>query len=430
MPSLWPHGGLWRHPDFLRLWAAQVISAFGSRITRTALPVIAVLSLSGSPMEVALLAAITAGPAVLIGLVAGGPVDRSRKRPILIAADVVRAIAVGTVPVAAWLDALTVAHIYVVAVIVGAASALFHITDVAFLPALVGRRHIVDGNAKLEATEAIAEITGPGAAGILISVFGAPLAVLIDAATYVWSALFLRAIRQPEAPPANSEEALHWRRDVAVGMRTIMGNPLVRPLFLAAACSTVGSGFFMALYMIYTLSTLALGTAAVGLIIGVGGIGALGGALVSRRLPVRLGLGPAMIVALTVNELSGLLIPLAGYVSRPLTLSFLISHQLFGDGFRVAYAIHAVSVRQTVLPLAVLGRVNAAFQLMSGFLLPAGALAAGVLAETLGVHAAIWIGSGAGLIAPLVLLCSPIRTLRTMPAGEHETDGTLTRTVD
>ena len=195
LDAFWPRGGLWRHRDFLRLWAAQSVSAVGTRITRTALPVIAVLSLAGSPADVAFLAALTYGPTFVVGLVAGGWVDRSDKRRILVGADLVRALAVATVPVAAWLGLLGVAHVCAVAIVVGAATALFQIADVALLPRLVEAERLVEGNSKIAATEAFAEVTGPAAAGFLIQWLGAPLAVLIDAASYVWSAAFLRTLR-------------------------------------------------------------------------------------------------------------------------------------------------------------------------------------------------------------------------------------------
>ncbi|MBC7974166.1 MAG: MFS transporter, partial [Myxococcales bacterium] len=183
--------GLWRHADFLRLWAAQVVSAFGSRITRTALPIIAVTTLQQSESVIGVLAAMQLVPGVILAMVAGGFVDRGRKRQILIASDVIRAALVASLTVAWVLGGLTMVHVVVVGAGVGAASALFQITDNAYLPSLIGRRHLAEGNAKLETTEAVAEITGPASAGVLIAALGAPLAVVIDAASYVWSALLL-----------------------------------------------------------------------------------------------------------------------------------------------------------------------------------------------------------------------------------------------
>src|SRR5690348_1687787 len=187
--------GLWRHPDFLRLWAAQAISAFGSRITRTALPIIAVTTLGQPAVVLGVLAAMQLVPGVVLAMLAGGLVDRGRKRRILVTADLIRAGLVASLTLAWALGTLSMVQVVIVGAGVGAASALFQITDLAYLPALIGRRRLVEGNAKLETTEAIAEITGPASAGALIAALGAPLAVVIDAASYLWSAFMLGRIR-------------------------------------------------------------------------------------------------------------------------------------------------------------------------------------------------------------------------------------------
>ncbi|HEU4728089.1 MAG TPA: MFS transporter, partial [Kofleriaceae bacterium] len=251
--------GLWRHANFLRLWAAQVVSAFGSRITRTALPIIAVKTLDQAGTSLGLLAAMQLVPGVFLAMAVGGFVDRGRKRRILIASDLIRAALVGSLTLAWALGALTMIHLIIVGAGVGAATALFQITDVAYLPGLIGRRHLAEGNAKLETTEAIAEITGPASGGALIAALGAPLAVAIDAASYVWSALMLGRIRDadstPPAPTAPAvgvarlvatregatapagdeiEDALPVRtgEDFRIGLRAVFGHPLVRPIVL------------------------------------------------------------------------------------------------------------------------------------------------------------------------------------------------------
>ncbi|HEY6176526.1 MAG TPA: MFS transporter, partial [Kofleriaceae bacterium] len=191
---------LWRHADFLRLWAAQAVSAFGSRITRTALPIIAVVALRQPEAMIGVLAAMQLVPGIFLAMLAGGFVDRGRKRRILIVADLVRGALVASLTLAWELGALSMPQLIIVGAGVGAASALFQITDVAYLPQLIGRRRLAEGNAKLETTEAIAEITGPASAGVLISALGAPGAVVIDALSYLWSAIMLGRIRAADAP--------------------------------------------------------------------------------------------------------------------------------------------------------------------------------------------------------------------------------------
>jgi len=379
----------------------------GTRITRTALPVIAVLSLTGSPMEMAVLASLSYGPGVLVGLLAGGWVDRSRKREILVGADLVRALAVATVPLAAWLGRLEVVQVYVVAVVVGGATALFQIADVALLPRLVPPERLVEGNAKLAATESVAEVTGPALAGVLIQALGAPLAVLLDAASYVWSALFLRSLRHQEKPGGGGE-GTSVLRDLAVGARATLGHPVVGLLVAATGTTMFCAGAFAALYMLYALRTLGLQASTVGVIIGVGGVGALGGTALARALPSRLGLGPTLVSSLLVYQVAGLLIPLAGLPSVPRALApwLLVAHQLVGDAFFMVFFVLATSLRQTLLPRELLGRGNATLQIVTGSLLPLGALAAGSVAGSLGLRETLLAGALLGLTGPALLAAS------------------------
>lgn len=382
----------------------MAISAVGGRITRTALPVIAVGALAASEAESALIGALAWGPGAIIGLVAGGWIDRRSKRALLVWADLVRFVLVITVPIAWWLDALTLWHVALVAGGVGAASALFHITDNTFLPELVGKEELVDANAVIEATDSAAEITGPAAAGLLIGAMGAPVVVLLDAATYLWSAAVLGRIPPRPAPAASTERASIWG-DLRLGVRTVWGDPVVRRLAIAEAISLASLGFFLGLYMVYTLRDLALSEAALGVIIGFGGVGALTGALVASRLAR--GAGRATLATLMlVTHAAAMLIPLA---SGPmwLVLALLVAHQLVGDGARTAYEVLGVTLRQRRLPAELLGRANGAFHAVMTSSLLVGALASAAMAGALGSRTTLWLGLGFGLLAPLPLLSLP-----------------------
>ncbi|HEU0035505.1 MAG TPA: MFS transporter [Kofleriaceae bacterium] len=423
---MFPRTGLWRHADFMRLWAAQTFSAYGSRITRTALPIIAVSTLNQPEAIVSLLMALQLAPGIFVGLSSGGFIDRSRKRRILIAADLVRAIVVGSLTLAWFLGVLSMAHVIVVGALVGGASALFQITDVAYLPTLVRRDQLAEGNSKLESTEAIAEITGPASAGALIAALGAPLVVLIDAASYLWSALMLGRIRAVEdAPtPAQSASMSSTRpgHDLRVGLRAIFRHPIVRPIVISHMVWSISGGFFMALYTLFCLRELGLSETVFGIIVSMGGIGSLGGAIVSRRLVTSIGLGRALLLTSTLSLTCALLIPLAASPatggSYLVVLLFLGAHQVLSDGFSVAFVIQAVTLRQTVLPKHVLGRANAAIHVFTSGLLPIGAILAGVIAELAGTYVAVWVGVLIGLAAPVFLL--PLRSLREMPAGPSD----------
>lgn len=422
--------GLWGHADFLRLWAAQAISAFGSRITRTALPIIAVTTLGQPEAVIGVLAAMQLAPGVVLAMMAGGFVDRGRKRRILIAADLIRAALVASLTLAWALGALSMIQVVLVGAGVGAASALFQITDVAYLPALIDRRRLVEGNAKLETTEAIAEITGPASAGVLIAALGAPLAVAIDAASYLWSAFMLGRIRaaehvhaRPVAPRAATGEPdaallpVRTGEDFRIGLRVVFGHPLVRPIVLTLMVWSIAGGFFMALYTVFCLRELGLSEAMFGVIIAMGGVGSLAGAVLARGLARVLGVGRTLLVTSTLSLACTLFIPIAASgTSHAMTIGFLIAHQLLGDGFAVAFVILAVTLRQTVLPKEVLGRANAAIHVCTAGVLPVSALIAGGLATVIGIRAAVWAGLLIGLVAPILLW--PLRHLRDMPAGD------------
>ncbi|HET7504377.1 MAG TPA: MFS transporter [Kofleriaceae bacterium] len=451
--------GLWHHANFLRLWAAQLVSAFGSRITRTALPIIAVKTLDQPGAILGLLTAMQLVPGVFLAMVAGGFVDRGRKRRILIAADLARAALVGSLTLAWALGGLTMLQLIVVGAGVGAASALFQITDVAYLPGLIGRSHLAEGNAKLETTEAIAEITGPASGGALIAALGAPLAVAIDAASYLWSALMLGRIREgaavseapgdaspglargepaprsgsPGLPAAGDEigeetgdatrdaidDALPVRtgEDFRIGLRAVFGHPLVRPIVLTLMLWSILGGFFMTLYTPYCLRELGLSEATFGVIIAMGGVGSLAGAVTARALARVLGVGWTLFSTAALSLACSLFIPLAASAtSHAMMIGFLVAHQLLSDGFAVAFIVLSVTLRQTVLPRDTLGRANAAVHVCTAGVLPVAALIAGGLSMWIGTRAAVWVGVLIGLVAPIFVW--RLRHLKDMPSGD------------
>jgi hypothetical protein len=426
---------LWRHADFLRLWSAQAVSAFGSRITRTALPIIAVETLGEPERMLGLLGGLQLAPGVLLSLVAGGFVDRGSKRHILIAADLVRAALVLSIAIAWAFGVLGIVHVIAVGAGVGVATALDQITDVAYLPVLISSDQLADGNAKLEVTEAVAEITGPASAGGLIALLGAPLVVVFDGVAYLWSALMIGRIAAREARSADSALMISRTRaqdtrppdpnapmlgepspiasDLRVGLRAVFSHPQLRPIVLAHMVWALSGGFFVTLYTPFCLRELGLSTATFGVIVAMGGVGSLGGALLSRGLAGRIGLGPTLLVTSMLSLACALFIPLAsGSAIR--TLGFLAAHQLLGDGFSVAFLIQAVTLRQTVLPQHLLGRANAAIHMATMGLLVIAAVGAGELAEIVGIRTGVWIGVSIGLAAPLLLL--PLLRVRTVPA--------------
>ena len=407
---------LWRQRDFLRLWGAQAISAFGARIARDGLPLAAVLAIDARPAQLGLLAALATGPQVLVGLTAGGLVDRSRRRRIMIVSDLGRAAVLASVPLAAWLHLLTITQLYLVAAAAGVGNVLFDLADHALLPSLVARERLVDANAKLSLTDSLAEIGGPAIAGVLVQLLTAPIAIAANAASYLGSALLLGAIRRPGAPIPAAAAPANWLEDLRAGFGAIFGHPLLRPIWLMGVTASLFGSIFAPLYVYFAIKILGLTPAMLGLTIAAGGVGALAGALAGPWLARQAGLGVSIVAAAALTGVFALLIPQAK--GTPATgMALLVVSQLGGDALAVAAAISIASVRQSVLPSGLLGRVGAAFHVGQGAAATAGALAGGLLGENLGVRPAMVIAAFGVMAAAVWGLASPLPRLRDLPTA-------------
>lgn len=395
---------------FKKLWAAQAVSAFGARITREGLPIMAVTTLGAGAATLGVLAAVASGAALVAALVAGGFIDRHRRRPLLIGADLLRAAVLTAIPVAAGLGVLTLAQVLAAAALVAAASVVFEIASHSYLPSIAGRAELVEANSRLAATESVAEVGGPALAGVLFQWLSAPITVAANAVTYLVSAAFLTAIRSPEAPPAKSPPE-HWTREVTQGFRLAWSEPRVRPLLLMATAQGLFGGVFSALYVLFALRTLGLTPAMLGLAIGAGGVGALAGAVIAPRLSYRLGQGRAIIVVMAGAALAVLITPFAPAAPMAGLVALVVS-QVIGDAFAVAGGVLTASLRQTLMPQAVLGRVAGAFHASAGAMAVIGALGGGLLGQAIGPRAALLIAALGFFIPALIAVLSPLRDLR------------------
>ena len=409
--------GPWRHPDFVKLWLGRTASRFGSHIGSTALSLTAVLLLRATPAQMGLLAALGSAPSLVGAPLAGTWVDRLRCRPVLIAADIGRAALLTAIPLAALLGQLRIERLYAVAALAGLLTALFEAAEGAYVPALVPREELVEGNAALAAGDSVAEIGGQAAAGVLVQWLGGPAAVLLDAASCACSALCVGLIRVPEMPaaePARREGV--WREAVA-GLRAVWADPLLRALAGNAAVSAFFGNFIGALYTLYAVRTLGVPVPLVGLLVATGGVGALAGAFAAGRVARRAGPGPALIGATLVGGGMQLLNPLAGGpLPLAVSVAMLGAAQLMGD---VAYAVHAVvavSLRQAAVPGRLLGRVTASMGAIVGAAAPLGALAGGALGGAVGPRPTLLLAACGILLAALPLLLSSVRALRELPA--------------
>ncbi len=402
---------LGRDPDFNRLWAGQTVSVFGSMVTRAALPFTAVLFLRARPMEMGFQIAAELAPGLLVGLFAGAWADRLRRRPIMIGADLGRAALLATIPAAALLGALRMPQLYAVGFMVGALSMTFDVAYVSYLPTLVSRDRVVAANSRLAASSAVAETGAFGIAGWLVQWLGGPLTVLIDAVSFVVSAVCVGAIRAPEPAPAPVADRGAMRIEIAEGLRVVMGDPLLRSVAACRLLVDLASGAIAAMLMLFFARTLGFATGVLGMVFAVGGASSFAGAVLATRAGRRLGIGNALLACLALVAIGRLLPPLA-YGATWTALALLLGQQLAGDGAHTIFEIQLLSLTQRVTPDRLLGRVSAsiAFACLAAKL--AGSLAGGVLGERAGPRAVLLAGAGVTFIALVVLALSPLRALR------------------
>ncbi len=401
---------LWHHPAFSRLWAAQAVSSFGARITREGLPILAVTTLATPASGLGVLSAIAGAAAVLTGLVGGRFVDSRARRPILVGADIFRTLVLLTIPLAAALALLALPQVLIAAALVGAAGVLFDMASHAYLPGLIGPERLMDGNARLASTDAVAEMGGPALAGLLFQWLSAPFALAVNAGTYLASGLILLTIDQSEPLP-EIPAPQHWTAEISEGLRLSWGEPRVRALLLMGLIQGLFGGVFGALYILFALKTLNLPTSLLGLAIAMGGVGALVSAWLGPWLARKIGVGPAIIATITGASLSALMIATAP-TDRAGAMTVMILTQITGDAFGGAAWMLMATLRQGIMPQAVLGRVAGAFQASAGLVAIPGALCGGWLGSVLGVRATLMIAAAGFLVIPLIGVFSPLRGLR------------------
>ncbi|MBB6439305.1 MFS family permease [Streptomyces candidus] len=361
-----------------------------------------------------LLTAAETAAFLLIGLPAGAWVDRMRKRTLMIRADVVRAVAMASVPLAGFAGALTMYQLYLVALVTGAATVFFDVAHQSYLPQLLSKEQLVAGNGALETVRSSAQVTGPGLGGGLVQLVGAHLAIVADAIGYLLSALFLLAIRQPESKPEPVPGA-SLRKDVAEGLRFVLGHPLLRVIAGATGLGNFFSAMLMATQTVFLVRVLDLQPGVVGLMLSASAVGGLAGALCAGRLARRFGHARIIWLASLVSAPFALLWPLAGKGAAAALFAVASAAVFFGA---VVYNVAQVSFRQTLCPPRLLGRMNATLRFLMWGSLPLGALVGGGVADALGARAALWVCAVGFLLVPLPLLLSPLRSMRDLPDAD------------
>jgi MFS family permease len=401
-----------RSRDYRQLFAATTVSQFGFHLTVLAIPLVAIVQLKARPFEVGLLAAVEMAPFLLIGLPAGAWVDRMRRRNVLIVADLARGAVLATVPLAWWAGGLTIWQLYAVAFAFGTCTLFFDVAYQSYLPHLVGRENLVEGNARLESVRAVAQLGGPALAGQVIRLLTAPVALLFDAVAVAASALFVVRIRKREEKPVRGPDA-HLLREIGEGLRFVLGHRLLRAIVTCTALFNLCSSAFFPMSILYLERDLGQDAGAIGLFLTVSGAGGLLGAVVARQVARRLGQGPAIWMSAAFTTPFMLLLPV---LAEPGWRLWVAAAGIFVSGVGiVVYNVTQVSFRQALTPDHLLGRMNATIRFMVFGTMPLGGLLGGVLGEWLGVGTALLVVALAQCAAFLPVFLSPLRTMRTLP---------------
>ena len=408
---------LWRQADFMKLWTGQTISQFGDEITGLALPFLAINILGADAWQMGLLGVVRFLPWILFTLPAGVWIDRMRRRPILVGADVARAALLATIPIAFVGGWLTMAQVFVVAFIAGTLEVFFDVAYQSYLPSIVERDELVEGNSKLELSRAGSSVAGPTVAGFLVEAVRAPFAIAFDALSYLAAALAVFTIRRPEAAPpphdpAQGRRPSMWQEGRA-GLAYVAASPYLRNIAACTGTLNLFGNIGGVLLLLYAVDELDLSPGMLGIIFAIGNLGVLAGALTGGRLARRIGLGPVIIGTAMLTGFALVLVPLA---PRDNPFWFLVAGGVIGGFTTVVYNVNQVGLRQAITPDRMLGRMNATMRLIVWGTIPVGALLGGILGSTIGLQAALWVSAIGSFLGFLPVFFSPVRQLREIPA--------------
>jgi MFS family permease len=406
-------GSLWRERDFLIVWSGSLVSEMGDQVTLLALPLAAVLVLHAGAFQLGALRAAASLAFLLIALPAGILVDRRRKRPLMIAADLGRLVLIGSVPAAAALNLLSIWQLYAVALGAGILSVIFDVSYQSFVPALVGRDRLHEGNAKMALPSSFANVVGPATAGGLVALAGAARAMTADAVSFAVGAAATALLKIREAPPEHPEtERRHMRAEIAEGLRYVFGHPVLRRVVACTATANFFSSVTYSIMVLYLLRDLHADPARIGAVLSLGSFGGLAGGLVAGRLARWIGTARMLWLSKAALGWITLAIPLA----RPGWGVLMVSAGMLVSGFSaVVYNVAQVSYRQSVTPPRLLGRMNASIRWVIWGTMPLGALLGGWLGTAVGLRATVAVGVVGSWLAVTWIITSPLIRQKDIP---------------
>jgi len=411
-----PSRSLRRNRAFMLVWSAATVSVFGSYVTRIALPFVAILTLGAGPIEVAVLRSLELVAALVVGFIAGAWVDRLRRRPVLIWADIGRAALLGSIPLAALAGWLTLPQVFIVAAAAAVLTTFFDVADQAYLPTIVPRSDLVRANGALAATSSAVEFAAFGVAGFLVNLLTAPIAILIDGISFVVSAILLGSIRRPEPPPPPAADRDPVTQEIREGLRLVIHDPVLRGLAGGMMGLAAMWGIFGTIWLLFVVDELRLDPALIGVIAALGGFGSLLGALLASRATARFGIGNVIIASMLFAAFGNLLIPLAPAGLPLVAIACLLGQQLIGDTAVTVFDVTEISVRQARVGDRQLGRVNATVRVAMVLAQLVATLLGGLLAELIGLRGAAFLAPIGALLGAWALWASPVRSLRRIEA--------------
>ncbi|MEO6295287.1 MAG: MFS transporter [Candidatus Limnocylindria bacterium] len=407
---------LWRHRDFVKLWSAQTISQFGDEVTGLALPLVAIITLGATPLEIGILGTFQFLPFILLTIPAGVWVDRMRRKPILIGADIGRALLLTSIPVAFIGGWLSIPQLYIVGFAVGCLEVFFDVAYQSYLPAVVERDQLTEGNAKLELSSSVSSVIGPGVAGFLVELVRAPFAILFDALSYLGAVVMLLFIRRPEVPPAPHDAATgprpSMRTEAVEGLRYVLGHRYLRNIAACTGTLNLFGNIGGVILLIYIINELGITAGTVGIIFAIANLGVLLGALTAERLARWIGIGPTIVWSAFISGFA--LIPVA-IAPREAPVPYLVASGIIGAATAVIYNVNQVSLRQAITPERMLGRMNATMRFIVWGTIPIGSIAGGLLGGLIGLQATIWVGAIGSFLGFLPVFFSQVRTLQRIP---------------
>lgn len=404
-------GRLWGHSDFGRLWAGETVEWLSDSITSLGVPTIAYFTFKAGPLEMGLLTALGNVAYPLLGLFAGVMLDRVRRRPVLIWTNIIQFLALGSIPTAFFLGTLSLYQLFIVTLVMSVTTVFFNIAYTSYLPTLIGREDLVEGNSKLETSSSGAAVVSPAIAGGLIKILGAAPSIAVDAFGTLFAAIAILSIKKPEPAPSPDAER-HFSRELHDGVRSVAESPSLRNLAAATSILNVGNGMFLAVFYLFIYDRLKISPTVAGITLAVGAIGFVIGAVAAPTLLKRMGLGAALTVALLINGVGLLAVQASMYGPAAVLLAVL---WLFANIGLPIYNINQVSYRQTIVPDRLQGRMNATMRTFGYGAATLGALTGGIIGAHYGIPSTMATGAVIALVPALLIRFGPIGRLHEIP---------------